>query len=143
MIYVTRLEKMLASTRKGILTEALSELKTAKWQQFSAIFNSKYHMKQLNPWPTLPVVWCFMPGCLHTQGRRNQLNTTWVLVKTWQALETSHGQATWIIFTTNSYLPELLVNVYSYHVFFIKSSHIILCDMYLHMFDFKILFHLF
>ena len=96
-----------------------------------------YHTKQLNPWPTQPVVWCFIPGCLHVQGRGSQLNTTWVLVETWQALETSCSKAAWIIFSTNSYLPELLGIVYSYCVhgsqLFIKSSHIILCDMYLHL----------
>ena len=104
---------------------------------FSTPRAHSYHTKQLNPWPTPPVVWCFIPGCLYVQGRRSQLNTTWVFIETWKALETSHGKAAWIIFSTNGYLPELLVNVYSYRVhgnqLFVKYSQIISCDMYLRL----------
>ena len=94
-----------------------SRLKTAKWHQFGAIFSSTYHTKQLNPWPSYLTTLCIMvytASWLLVQGRWSHLKTAQAPMEVIQILGTSHSKSSQGNFQY-WYLPQLLVNVYSYH----------------------------
>ena len=82
-----------------------------------AIFTSTYHTRQLNPWPNSSasrvVNYSQLSAC-HA-GDCSHLKVTRALVDVLQASETSHSKSSPGNFQ-HQYLPELLVNVYSYRL---------------------------
>ena len=62
-----------------------------------------------------PVVWWITAGCLLAKGIWRHLKTTRAPMDVWQALETSPSKSSQGKFQ-HQYLPELLVDVYSYHL---------------------------
>ena len=66
------------------------------------------------PIPHQAVALWFSASCLPVQERWSHLKTIWILLDVWQGSETSHSKSSLGNFQ-HWYLPEMLVNVFSYH----------------------------
>ena len=90
--------------------------KTSQMASLGAIPTIAYYTKQPNPWPNSPASQVVNYSCcLLVKGICRQLKATRTLVDVWQASETSHSKSSPNVFQ-HQYLPELLVNVYGYHL---------------------------
>ena len=91
-----------------------------------AIFTSTYRTKQLNPWPNSSASHVAnYSWLLLAKGMCSHLKVTWALMDIWQASETSHSKSSPGNFQ-HQYLPELLVNVYSYRLM-VKVCFAVVC----------------
>ena len=96
--------------------KASSLLKPAKWHPLGPF--SPPHITQsswIHGQTHQPVVWWITAGCLLVKGICSHLKATRALVDVWQASETSHSKSSQGNFQ-HQYLPELLFNVYGYHL---------------------------
>ena len=98
--------------------------KTSQMASIGAVFTSTYHTKQLNPWPnssaSVVVNYSWQSAC---QGDMQLFKGDPALVDISQASETSHNKRSPGNFQ-HQYLPELLVNVYSYRL---MEKHVSCC----------------
>ena len=73
-----------------------------------------------------PVVWWITDSCLLVKGRWNYLKATWALVDSDKLQKQATPKAAWETFSTNSYLLELLVNVFSYCLMRLQVSDVLI-----------------
>ena len=91
------------------------------------IFTSTFYTKQLNPWPNPSASRVVNYSQLSAyQGICSHLKVAWVLVDIWQVSEKSHRKSSPGNFQYQ-YLPELLVNVYSYCLMVKSMSYFSVC----------------
>ena len=126
LIYVCRDEKLEVVGNHKVV--AISSVKTENGEMASngTIFSSTYiSFKVAKSMVNLTSNMVIYSGCLLVQVRHSHLKTTQPLMNIWQALETSHSKSNLGNFQ-HQYLPEILVNVYSYHVI-VKVCHTVVC----------------
>ena len=85
----------------------------------SIVLFSSPHITQsswINPWPRSSASHIVNYSCLSVySGKMSHFRTNWIIVYVWQASWTNHSKISRGNFQ-HQYLPELLVNVYSYHL---------------------------